>query len=149
MIKNIVGLRSSINSKGSRGSGSSSILGPPAEKCKMKARCWRDHKDHTFFYIKRIRVNKAIIWPRNFGKFWTLYCLKSFTHNIKTVTLLYMKMFEILIMHPLLPWEYQLIRWNRDFLYFSIIFGTSGGYLNTAPCQDHHKTFPKSRLHAA
>ena len=33
------------------------------------------------------------------------------------------------------------VRWNRDFCYFPIIFGTSGGYLNTAPPKDQQKTY--------
>ena len=38
---------------------------------------------------------------------------------------------------------------NREFLYFSIIFRTSHGYLNTAPPKDQHKTFHKSRVDVA
>ena len=38
---------------------------------------------------------------------------------------------------------------KRDFRYFSIIFGTSDGYLNTAPPKDQHKTVHKSRAYVA
>ena len=48
----------------------------------------------------------------------------------------------------MLPWEHQKIRRNHDFLYFSVIFGTSHAYLNTAPPKDQHKTFHKSKVDA-
>ena len=53
---------------------------------------------------KRIRVDKANIWPQNFEKNVTLYCLTVLL-TIERHNIVHKNLFRIIIMCPVLPWK--------------------------------------------
>ena len=73
-----------------------------------------------------------------------LFTVIEFCSQYEDIILLYVKTcFKTLIIRLVLPWKH---RWMGFCLIFSIIFGTSHGYLDATPRGDQPKTFHKLRV---